>query len=97
MTTTAICSECDRIFDLHDPDRAAEFAYGHDCEPGTPDTVDAPIVAVRVDRDDTLWTVVLTDANGVEWPIAHGPRGGDDGASMGDVYRELHDLPKDNA
>ena len=30
MTTT--CPECDRVFDLLDPEDAAQFAYGHDCE-----------------------------------------------------------------
>lgn len=32
LTTTAICPECGRTFDLTDETDAEEFAYGHDCE-----------------------------------------------------------------
>ena len=27
------CVECDRVFDLLDDDEAAEWVYGHDCQP----------------------------------------------------------------
>ena len=33
IQTKARCSECDRTFDLLDEDEAAEWNYGHDCEP----------------------------------------------------------------
>lgn len=26
------CPECGRVFDLTDPDDAAEWGFGHDCE-----------------------------------------------------------------
>ena len=29
---TVTCPECDRVFDLTDPEDADEFYYGHDCE-----------------------------------------------------------------
>jgi len=29
---TAICPECERVFDLLDADDANEWAFGHDCE-----------------------------------------------------------------
>jgi hypothetical protein len=32
------CPECNRVFDLSDPDDAAEWAYGHDCEVTTDET-----------------------------------------------------------
>jgi len=32
ITTKARCPECGRVFDLLDPDDAAEYHYGHDCE-----------------------------------------------------------------
>ena len=32
MNLTKRCTECGRVFDLTDPDDAAEAAYGHDCE-----------------------------------------------------------------
>lgn len=31
MHTT--CPECERTFDLTNPDHANEWAHGHDCEP----------------------------------------------------------------
>jgi hypothetical protein len=30
--TTRRCSECARVFDMDDPEDAAEWQYGHDCE-----------------------------------------------------------------
>jgi len=30
---TATCPECQRVFDLLDVGDAAEWHYGHDCEP----------------------------------------------------------------
>lgn len=30
---TRTCPECDRTFDMLDADDAAEWSYGHDCEP----------------------------------------------------------------
>lgn len=30
--TTAVCDECQRVFDLLDEDDANEWYYGHDCE-----------------------------------------------------------------
>lgn len=32
LTLTAICPECERVFDLTDERDADEWAYGHDCE-----------------------------------------------------------------
>ena len=39
------CAECGRTFDLLDADDAAEWAYGHDCEPGEGDDDAAENVA----------------------------------------------------
>lgn len=33
MTYRPTCPECRRTFDLTDPTDAAEWTYGHDCEP----------------------------------------------------------------
>lgn len=30
--TSATCPECERVFDLLDPDDLDELYYGHDCE-----------------------------------------------------------------
>jgi hypothetical protein len=32
ITTTVICQECFRVFDLLDEKDAEEWSYGHDCE-----------------------------------------------------------------
>jgi hypothetical protein len=32
LKTTAMCEECERVFDLMDEEEASEFYYGHDCE-----------------------------------------------------------------
>lgn len=32
IRTKAMCTECDRVFDLLDEDDANEYYYGHDCE-----------------------------------------------------------------
>ncbi len=32
MNFLAVCPECQRTFDLTDPEDASEWSYGHDCD-----------------------------------------------------------------